>query len=160
STATFAPSLVFDWRIKRVLIAAEASARVRGETTFANAAWGTQIGAALGVSVDVLKDRWLTVAAEAFALPTVAHQDPSPRDAAGASPRPLVPGEWMAHVSTARLLGGDLVFSAGGGSSIPFGSHGALTSPKYRLDFAIRYAPSGRDTDGDGVPDRDDKCPN
>ncbi len=71
---------------------------------------------------------------------------------------PLVPAEWIAHVSTAHFFGGDLVLSLGGGTRIPF-STATLTSPQYRLDFALRYAPTGRDTDGDGILNRDDRCP-
>ena len=156
--ATAVPSLVFDWRLGRVLLAAEAVARVRPEVPVAGATIGTQIGGSLGASVDVIRDRWLTVAAEAFALPTISAQRVDPRDPDAAA-RPLAPAEWIASVSTARLLGGDLVISVGGGGPIPITS-GALTSPKYRLDFALRYAPTGRDTDGDGIPDARDRCPN
>ena len=156
--ATAVPSLVFDWRLGRVLVAAEAVARVRPEVPVAGATIGTQIGGSLGASVDVIRDRWLTVAAEAFALPTISAQRVDPRDPDAAA-RPLVPAEWIASVSTARLLGGDLVISVGGGGPIPITS-GALTSPRYRLDFALRYAPTGRDTDGDGIPDARDRCPN
>jgi outer membrane protein OmpA-like peptidoglycan-associated protein len=153
------PSLVFDYRVGRWDFAAEATARLRKESTFANAVVGPQVGGALGVSYEAIKDRWLEIGAEAFALAGTSKQTASPFDKSGSAP-PLVPAEWIAHVSTARLLGGDLVFVLGGGSSIPFGSRSAITSPQYRLDFAIRYAPTGRDSDGDGVLDRDDKCPN
>ncbi|MFT3764950.1 MAG: thrombospondin type 3 repeat-containing protein [Minicystis sp.] len=156
--AVFAPSVVFDWRIGRVLVAAEAFARVRPEAPLANATIGTQIGGSAGVMVDVLPERWLTVGGEMFAAPTISKQLLDPRDTSGASAKPLAPGEWIASVSNARLLGGDVVVSLGGGASLPFVPH-AVTSPKYRLDFSIRYAPTGRDTDGDGVLDRDDKCP-
>ena len=155
--ATLAPSIVFDYRIGRVVIAAEALARVRPEAPLATAVIGTQVGGALGVSVDAIRGHWLTVAAEAFALPTIAKQGVDPRDA-GATSRLLAPAEWIASISTARLLGGDLVLSLGGGGPIPITPH-AATSPRYRLDAAIRYAPTGHDTDGDGVLDRDDKCP-
>jgi hypothetical protein len=158
-SAVFAPSLVFDWRLGRVLVAAEASARLRSAAPFANATVGTQIGGALGVSVDVLKERWLTVGAEAFALPTILGQRVDPRDTSGNAAKPLVPAEWIASISNTRLLGGDVVLSLGGGASLPFVAN-ALTTPRYRLDFSIKYAPTGRDTDGDGVLDRDDKCPN
>jgi hypothetical protein len=162
--AVYAPSLVLDWRLGRVLVAAEAFARIRPEATFANATVGTQVGGALGVSVDVLRDRWLTVAAEAFAMPGVSGQKISPfaEECTTAEscpgPKPLVPAEWIGSVSTAHLLGGDVVFSVGAGGPLPFVAH-ALTSPAYRVNFGIRYAPTGRDTDGDGIPDRDDKCP-
>jgi OmpA-OmpF porin, OOP family len=139
-TAAIAPSLAFSYRIGRVDLAAELDARLRGEAAFADAVMGTQIGGALGASVDILKHRWLSAGAEAFALPTTAKQLPDPRTGATS---PLVPAEWIAHASTAHFLGGDLVLSLGGGGAIPTGSRGALTAPAYRLDFAIRLAPTG-----------------
>jgi outer membrane protein OmpA-like peptidoglycan-associated protein len=158
-TATVVPSIVFAYKISRVELAAEVVARLRGETTFGTAVIGPQVGGAGGFTVDILWDRWLSAGFEMFALRTLSKQLPAPDDTSGAAPPPLVPGEWIAHVSTAHFLAGDLTFSLGGGSSIPFAAHGAFTSPQYRLDFALRYAPTGRDTDGDGVPDRDDRCP-
>jgi hypothetical protein len=142
-TAVLAPSVAFSYRVGRFDVAAEALARVRGEARLANGAMGTQVGGAIGASFDVVRDRWLTAAAEAFVLPTVAAQLAPPR---GGSATPLVPAEWIASVSTARLLGGDLVLSLGAGSSIPTGPRAALTAPAYRLDFAIRYAPAGPPT--------------
>ena len=158
-TVVAVPSLAFSYRIGRVDIAAEAMARLRGEETFATAVVGPQVGGAVGASVDILHDRWLQAGAEVFALGTTSAQLPDPSGPSEQHPPPLVPGEWIAHVATAHFFGGDLTLSLGGGSSIPFASHGSLTSPHYRLDFAVRYAPTGRDTDGDGVPDRDDRCP-
>lgn len=142
-TAVVAPSLAFSYRIGRVDVAAEALARLRGEVTFADTVVGPQVGGAVGASVDILKDRWLGAGAELFALYTTSKQLPGPATAGGATPPPLVPGEWIAHVSTAHFLAGDLTLSLGGGSSVPFASRGAPTAPQYRLDFAIRYAPQG-----------------
>jgi OOP family OmpA-OmpF porin len=141
STMVAAPTLTFSYRIGRVDVSAEAVARLRGTATFANAVIGPQVGGILGSSVDILKDRWLSVGAEAFALYTTAKQLPDPRDPAGATPPALVPAEWIAHVSTAHFLKGDVVLSFGGGSAVPFGSHGAVTAPQYRLDLGLRYAP-------------------
>ncbi len=141
-TVVVVPSIVLSVRVGRVDLSAEASARLRGEAAFANAVVGPQIGAALGSSVDILRDRWLSAGAEAFALPTTSQQGVDPTTGSAA---PLVPAEWIAHVSTAHLLGGDLVLSLGGGGSIPFTPHAAITSPRYRLDFAVRFAPRPRD---------------
>jgi OmpA-OmpF porin, OOP family len=134
-------------------------ARIRGEQTFATAVVGSQVGGAVGASVDLLRDRWLQAGGEVFALYTTSTQLPDPSGPSGQRPPPLVPGEWIAHVSTAHFFGGDVTLRLGGGSSIPFAARGQLTAPQYRLDFAVRYAPTGRDTDGDGIPDRDDRCP-
>jgi hypothetical protein len=160
ATAVVAPSLAFSYRIGRVDVSAEALARLRGEAVFAGAVMGPQVGGAVGASVDVLRERWLSAGAEFFALYTTSRQLPDPRDvaacaasspdtmasasacAAAASTPPLVPAEWIAHVSTAHFLRGDLTLSLGGGSSVPFSSRSAITSPQYRLEFAIRYAPT------------------
>jgi hypothetical protein len=56
-------------------------------------------------------------------------------------------------------MGSDLQLQAGGGGSIPFSSDAPITNPRFRFAFSIRYAPLGHDTDGDGVLDKDDKCP-
>lgn len=144
SSATLAPSVVFDYKTRRVTLAVEAFARLRREAKLANAVWGSQVGGAVGGAVDVLWDRWLTVGAEAFVLPVLARQEPSPREPDAGAP-PLAPAEWIASLSTARLFCGDLVLSVGGGGSIPLGAPAALTSPRYRVNFGLRYAPAGHD---------------
>jgi OmpA-OmpF porin, OOP family len=103
---------------------------------------GTQIGGALGASVDVLPGRWLGLGAEAFVLAGTSAQLVDATDPTAAV-APLVPAEWIAHASTAHFLQGDLTLAVGGGTTIPFTPHGALTSPRYRVDLAIRYAPAG-----------------
>jgi hypothetical protein len=138
-TAVLAPSVTFSYRIGRVDLSVEANARLRGEATLATAVVGSQVGGALGASVDIVKERWLALGAEAFALATTSRQPPL-----GTTPTsqpPLVPAEWIAHASSAHFARGDLTLGLGGGGTIPFSSHGALTSPKYRLDLALRYAP-------------------
>jgi len=146
-TATAAPSLSADYRIGIVGIAAEAGGRFRGASTFAGAEIGSNLYGALGASVDVLADRWLTVGAEAFALAPLSGQQAAP-----------TPSEWIASVSSAPLLAGDVVFSLGGGGAIPLTAEPAVTAPRFRVNLGVRYAPTGRDTDGDTVLDRDDHC--
>jgi hypothetical protein len=141
-TAVLAPSLTFSYRIGRVDLSAEANARLRGEATLATAVVGPEVGGALGASVDLLKQRWLALGAEAFALVTTSRQPPLMEfGTMPVSQPPLVPAEWIAHVSSAHFARGDLTLGLGGGGTIPFSSHGAFTSPKYRLDLAVRYAP-------------------
>ncbi len=150
-TATLAPSATFDYRLGRVLLAAELMGRVRGKSELAGAVWGSQVGGGLGVSADILKNKFLTASAEAFALYTVEKQGEG-------APRPLAM-EWIASVTSAPFLAGDVSLSLGGGGPIPAGDALPLTTPRFRFDLAIRYAPTGRDRDGDGIPDRFDKCP-
>lgn len=49
----------------------------------------------------------------------------------------------------------DLNLTLGAGSGIGDG----VKNPKYRILFGLEYAPSNKDTDGDGIRDRDDLCP-
>ncbi|MFO0755509.1 MAG: hypothetical protein U0359_03410 [Byssovorax sp.] len=103
----------------------------------------------------------LTASAELFALYGLSNQYTTAADrredrAMGA---PLVPAEWLVAATTAPLLGGDVGFTLGGGGALPLTGAMGVTTPRLRVDFAIRYAPTGRDTDADGVLDRDDLCP-
>ena len=159
-TVTGAPSFVLDYRHGRLDVAVELGARLRGRTQLAGAAVGSQALTGLAVSYDVLVDRRLTLGAEAFALPTVAKQEPAVRLAGTTDTGPpLVPAEWMLTASSAPFLAGDLGFALAGGGALPFTSESAVTTPRVRASLAVRYAPTGRDRDGDGVLDRDDKCP-
>ena len=70
----------------------------------------------------------------------------------------IVPAEWFLGVRSAPLLAGDVSFLAGGGAPIPFGDD-AITTPRFRFVLGAIYAPIQRDTDGDGIPDKNDLCP-
>ena len=158
-TVVLAPSLAGDYRFGPLTLGAELGARVRGETKLAGATMGSQLLFGAGASVEVLPAKLLALGAEAFALYTFAEQEPPTRerDQFDAGP-PLVPAEWIASVSSAPLLGGDVRFTLGGGGPIPFASDPAVTTPRFRFDLAVRYAPLGLDADSDGVLDRDDTC--
>lgn len=158
-TPTWFPSAVATFRRNRVLAALEVSGRFRGESQFANARIGTQVGGAFGMSVDILRDGLLSASAETFVLYTVAQQDASSTLADGATPPPLIPAEWIVSARSAPLLGGDVSFSIFGGGSLPFSTEAALTAPRFRVGLSARYAPTGGDMDADGVLDRDDACP-
>jgi outer membrane protein OmpA-like peptidoglycan-associated protein len=158
ATMTAAPSLTFDQRFGRLGLAAQVGARIRGESKIANAVVGTQIYSSLGASYEVIPGGLLSVSGEAFALLTLAKQGPDKLGVAPGSNQPLVPAEWIASATTAPFLAGDLGFTLGGGGPIPLSSD-PLTSPRFRVNLALRYAPTGHDLDGDGILDRDDKCP-
>jgi len=157
-TVTWFPSLLASYKRGRFEASAEASARVRGTTQLANAHIGTQLGGALGASFDVLRNGWLTAAGEAFVLYNFAAQEPPARDVEAERSPAFVPAEWMLSATSAPLLGGDVSFTVSGGGPIPFSSEPAVTTPRFRFGLTARYAPSGRDTDADGVLDRDDRC--
>ena len=148
SMATATPSIVADLQLGRFAVAAEAGARLREAANLAGSVVGSQLLGALGVSYEVIPERWLTVSTEAYALYTLAEQPSSP----------LVPAEWILSARTAPFLAGDVSFSLGGGGAVPLAEESAVTAPRFRFTLAARYAPSGRDTDGDGVLDRDDAC--
>jgi OmpA-OmpF porin, OOP family len=158
STMTAVPTVTLTRRIGRLDLAAEAGARLRGEQRLADVVVGSQLSGALGGSFEVLPRHLLTAGAEAFVLGTLASEGPlGPTAVHGPA---LVPAEWIVSATTAPLLAGNVSFTLGGGGAIPFASEGALTTPRFRFEIALRYAPTGRDTDGDGIPDVDDKCPN
>ena len=164
--AVWAPSVAFDWRRGKLFAGVEVGARVRPVTEIAGARIGTQGVVGLGFGYDLLDRELLTLAAEARALPTFAEQHdakqlrPSGPIESVPNGRHITPAEWMITARTSPLLGGDLGLQIGGGGGIPLsGGDAAPTTPRYRFVVSIRYAPLARDTDGDGVLDKDDKCP-
>ncbi len=158
-TVTYAPTLVASYRLGRVLASAEAGARVRGVADFGSSRVGSAASAELGVAFDLLRKKLGTVALEAFALPSLVKQLPSEVDATDTASHASVPAEWIASVSSAPFVDGDVAFALGGGGPIPLATAAPFGEPRFRFDLAIRYAPTGRDTDGDGIPDARDKCP-
>ncbi len=158
-----APSLVFDYRIGPVVVGAEAGARFRSSVEIAGATIGSRAYEALGVSVDVLANEMLSISAEAFSLQSLGSQKHITRGADGSivdgDSRPAnVPTEWLFSLRSAPVLAGDLSFHVGGGTSIPL-TDNTVTAPSFRILGGVRYAPLGRDTDGDGILDKNDKCP-
>lgn len=159
-TVVAVPTISADYRLGALLFGAELGARIRNERVLANAVIGSQLYGALAISYDILKNRVLTAGAEAFALYTLSTQNPATASAdASGSADALIPAEWLANVSSAPFLGGDLVFTASGGGFIPTGAESDVTTPRFRFNLGVRYAPTDRDTDADGVLDRNDKCP-
>ncbi len=157
----FAPALASEWRKGRLHVGAEIGGRLRETTDLSGARVGSQIVPAAGITVDVVDRERLAVGAEAYAPLTLARQSYVVRAPSGAlvdegSRGALVPAEWMLVVRGAPALGGDLSVHAGFGTALS----SAVTAPSWRATLGVRYAPEGRDRDGDGVLDRDDRCPN
>lgn len=157
-----APSVVADYRLGPVLIGAEWGARFRSRVDLAGTTIGTQFYEAIGVSVDILGER-LSISGEAFSLQGIGPQKAITRTPAGpreTGDRPmLAPTEWLVSFRSAPWLAGDLSMHLGGGTSLPL-TENDVTTPAFRLTTGLRYAPLGRDSDGDGILDRDDRCPN
>lgn len=161
-SAVFLPSVAGDVRFGRLFFGAELGARLRPIGEFAGARVGTQVTTALGAGYDVLRRELLSVFLEGRAFWTFAEQLDTQQSAFGVTSRPngehITPGEWMLGVRSAPFAGGDVSFLAGGGGPVP-GLGDAITTPRFRFVLGAVYAPTMRDTDGDGVPDRVDACP-
>jgi len=161
-TAVYVPSLGGDYRWRRFFFGAEVGARIRPVTEFAGARIGTQLTTSAGAGFDVLKNDRLSVLLEAHSYFNFVEQHETQQSDLGVVSRPngnhITPAEWMLGVRSAPLLAGDISLYAGGGGPFP-GRDAAITVPRFRFDLGITYAPMRRDTDGDGVPDRIDRCP-
>ena len=158
--AVFIPSVAADARLGRAFAGAEIGARLRPTAELVGVRVGSQASVALGIGYDLLPWRdLLGIMIEARALPTLSEQHTSLQTPQGLQSQPngrvIVPAEWALAARTAPLAGGDLAIHLGGGGGIT----SDLTSPRYRFSLGIRYAPLARDSDGDGVLDRDDRCP-
>ncbi|HQY61949.1 MAG: hypothetical protein IPF92_02215 [Myxococcales bacterium] len=159
-TTVFTPALAGDYRVGRVSLGAELGARVRPTSNLLGARIGTQIATGLGGGFDVLPRELLTVQLEARALVNLAEQADVTRGPSGTVSTPngrlLVPAEWLLSVRTAPLASGDLSLLLGGGGGL---SPDTVTVPRFRFVLGITYAPEGRDSDGDGIVDKYDRCP-
>lgn len=161
-SVVFAPNVAGDLRIDRFFAGMDVGARLRPVTEFAGARIGSQLTTGLGAGVDVLGRELLSFTAEARGYVNLAEQHDTIQSAFGRSSRGngkiIVPAEWMLTARSAPLLAGDITFFAGGGGPIPTGE-AAITVPRFRFLLGATYAPTVRDTDGDGIPDKNDHCP-
>jgi outer membrane protein OmpA-like peptidoglycan-associated protein len=140
------PSIVLENHLGAFTMGAHAGARIRKKTQFFDRMVGSQGYLALGFGYAVDKKETITLTAEGFALPTLVENGTSPL-------------QWLAGVRWSALWGGDLVVHAGGGGGFRSAERAQLFEPSYRFVLDVRYAPIALDRDADGVPDRDDKCP-
>jgi hypothetical protein len=161
-SAVFAPAITADYRYRFLFAGIDVGARLRPVTEFAGARVGSQIATGAGVGVDVLDRERLSVMAEARGYLTFAEQHDTAQSAFGISSegngKSIMPAEWMLAARTAPLLAGDVSFLVGGGGPIPIGD-AAITVPRFRFVLGAVYAPTARDTDGDGIIDKNDFCP-
>jgi hypothetical protein len=163
-TAVWAPSLAADFQSGRWFAGVELGARVRPETELLGARVGTQLVTSLGVGYGILPRELLTATLEAWALPTFAEQHTITLHNGELTSTPngqhIVPAEWQLALRTAPIHGGDLAFQVGGGGPIPLTGEETVPRPQVRFTLGIRWEPLARDSDGDGIPDAVDKCPN
>ncbi len=117
--AVLAPALTFQWQAGRFNASADLGLRLRPSVTLADVRYGDQLSAAVGTSVEVVRET-LFVAAEATALPGLESPPATPD---GAHAR-WIPAEWALSVSLYWSKIYSLLVSAGGGlplSSRTFG---------------------------------------
>ena len=161
-TGVFVPSIAGDYRRGRWFGGAEAGLRLRPTTEFAGARIGSEILFGLGAGVDILPRELLSATIEAHGLYNLPEQHDTAQTLTGLSSFPngsyIAPAEWTVAARTAPLLAGDIAFSLGGGGALPL-TDAAATTPRFRFTLGIVYAPLGRDSDGDGVLDKLDRCP-
>ena len=162
-SAVWMASLAYEFRYGRLFAGVESGVRVRPVTELLGARVGTQIYDAIGVGYDLVPHEMLSVMVEMRSLQSFVEQHSVVVSPEGLTSTPngsyLDPAEWTVSARTAPMRGGDLSFSLGGGGEIPFTPDDLITTPRFRFTLGIRYAPLARDTDGDGVLDKDDKCP-
>ncbi len=161
-SAVFAPSLAADYRYHVLFAGLEVGARLRPTTEFAGARVGSQLATGLGAGVDIVDRERLSLMVEGRAYVNFAEQHDTAQSAFGISSKPngksITPAEWLVALRSAPLLAGDISFIVGGGGPIPIGE-AAITVPRFRFVLGAIYAPTARDTDGDGIIDKNDFCP-
>lgn len=162
-TAVFAPSIAADYRLWRLFFGADVGGRIRPPTEFAGSRVGTQLTTAAGAGFEILPRELLSVFLEGRAYINFAEQHTTQQSAFGITSRPngetIIPAEWTLGVRSAPFVGGDVSFFGGGGGPLPITTPGPITVPRFRFILGVTYAPMNRDSDGDGVPDRIDRCP-
>lgn len=161
-SAVYVPQVAADYRVSRLFFGADVGARLRPTTEFAGARVGSQITTALGAGVDVLAAEKLAILLEGRAFWNLPEQATTRQTVLGLDStlngKHIVPAEWTVGVRSAPFAGGDVAFMAGGGGLIPIGD-AAITTPRFRFMLGAVYAPTERDTDKDGIPDKLDACP-
>jgi hypothetical protein len=139
-TFVFAPGLAASVEHGVFFAGAELGMRLRKTAHVATASLGTQLLSALGAGIHILSDEKLSFGAEAWLMPTLVAQDRARGDAL------LVPAEWLASLRSAPLADRAFLLQLGGGTGIPLSSQAGedqlgVTTPRFRIVFAIRYAP-------------------
>ena len=128
-------------------------ARLRRVTRLGTARMGSQLVAALGFGMDILPDELLSVSVEAAALPVLASQATRAPDGTHVDGR-LVPAEWLLSARSRPFRAAPLSLQLGAGTGIPLSAEertapsgqtesdhfAGITSPRYRVVFAVRYA--------------------
>ncbi len=140
------PTVTADYVHGPFRAAVDVGARLRKAQSVFDARWGSQALVAAAASYDTLPiPRILSVGVEAWSLPSLV-DDRATLDLLGT-------------LSSAPAWAGELMVVAGVGRSFVLAGPD-LASPDLRATFAVRYAPRDTDSDGDGLLDKVDRCPN
>lgn len=140
--AVVAPGIVLGARFGSVHLGSQLGARLRRSAQLSTARVGSELTTALGVSVDLLDDELLGVAAEAWLAPSLVEQPQA--DAV------LLPAEWMASVRSAPLRDRAFSLQLGAGTALPLSSatrdgatdhFAGVRSPSFRGILLLGYRP-------------------
>jgi OmpA-OmpF porin, OOP family len=139
------PSFAAEYRQAGLVLGAELGARLRRANDLAGTRVGSQLVFALGMGGEILQGNKLGVLLEAVLLPTFAEQHELSAVSATEgrivtdNRRALMPMEWLASVRTGELMSGDMSLSVGAGGSLGLTGESGITSPSFRVVFALRY---------------------
>jgi outer membrane protein OmpA-like peptidoglycan-associated protein len=151
-TVRFAPRVLAAAELGPLALAGRLSFMLnRNETWILGSKWGQEFGFALSAGVKLL-DRKLVIGPELW-MTTVIASNPS-------GPRPTVSDDGAQHPVEA-LLGAHYTYgSARFGGGIGTALSHDLGAPQFRWLLTAAYVPAiARDSDGDGIRDDVDQCP-
>ena len=137
------PYLVADYEIGPVEMIWNAGFSIRQKTEFLNYTLHHGFNYGFGINYHAVTD-WLTFKAEIFGETPLS-------DKAREKNQNSV--EYLGGLQLKTPVG--LNFTAGAGAGIMSG----VRNPEYRVLFGMEYHPANKDTDGDGIYDRKDACP-
>ncbi|MFT7625437.1 MAG: outer membrane protein OmpA-like peptidoglycan-associated protein [Myxococcota bacterium] len=137
-------NLIVDLRTSKVLVALNVGARIRtADAEFLGRTFGNELTYGLGVDVSVWRN-WVDLSAELFGKTPLDAPFNSVEDTAM---------EFLLGTKVWVMEGLALQAAVGGGLIQGYGT------PDFRFVGGAVWAPRPDDTDGDGIQDRDDWCP-
>jgi len=148
------PNATFGFQHRALRLSAELGARLRKEVDFAGVTLGNQAFVAIGVAGELLQHGWLTLSAEAFALPPLSSNRGSAASPLVSEVR-LFPAEWLLGAHSSFGSAGPWRLSLAAGSGIPLSSETrdsssgpqttyflGMTTPDFRSLLVLRFAPA------------------
>ncbi|MCB9786579.1 MAG: OmpA family protein [Deltaproteobacteria bacterium] len=136
--------VIFDWRTDRTVTSVNAGVRIRTkEVDFFNETFGSELTYGLGLEVEAVRDR-LTLATELFGHTPF-------NELFGSTQTTTL--EWLLGPKVQIIPG--LSVQAAVGTGVVRG----IGSPTFRFVAGVQWAPKAGDSDKDGIPDADDRCP-